>query len=363
MDVVFNSSSPPMQESLTQVFITDIEATYNGMSEMDVHTRANFSYSGTDIESSDSVYGSMLNLIIAPILVVFGTVGNILTLYVLSKSKFTDMTVSVYLRTLAVVDTLFLWISDDMARIIEHVTTTNIFSAEWACKSWTWIRLSLPRISSWLLVAVSIERTICIKYPYKAKIWCTKKNAICVTTFLCLFFLAAFIPFAMMYNAYDTPGACLLSEDVYFAFSLIATLTYSVIPGILITICNFIIIQILLRAARKRSQMLRASCKNLNLNITVMLLINSFVFIILTGPINISLFIEHLCTTEILSDSVYTMLSLMATSNHAVNFLLYLCSCSQFRHELVTIFCTCKNNGSNSTQPSQTNQKLHSNRY
>ena len=67
--------------------------------------------------------------------VIIGTIGNALTLAVMLRPKYRRLSTSVYLMCLAVVDTLYLYVSRLTIHGWEAITTRNMFvDSQWSCK-------------------------------------------------------------------------------------------------------------------------------------------------------------------------------------------------------------------------------------
>lgn len=262
-------------------------------------------------------------MIILIISAAFGTFGNVLSFLVLSRSTFIKKNVSIYLRILAVVDTIVLWISWD----ILYLGRMNY----WLLHIRNWLHCSLALISSWLLVAMSFERAIGIQYPHKARIWLTRKRAIIVSLVISIFY--SIFPI-LPYFGWD---------GHVFGPAIILYTMYSILPGLLIILCNAAIIHALVKASKVHSK-LSAKTKSIHrsdMNITLMLITNGIVFIVLTMPISalVMTFYTPLDVGQFETLSyIAPILRIISQLNHAINFLLYSMSGSMFRSELIQMF-------------------------
>ncbi|WAR14786.1 FMAR-like protein, partial [Mya arenaria] len=95
-----------------------------------------------------SEIASLLWQIVAPVLFLLGTVGNILSILVLTRPSSRKSSTATYLTALAVSDLIVLFF---------------IFAS--------------TELSSWLLVAVTCERIISTMWPHKVRVLCTRRSA------------------------------------------------------------------------------------------------------------------------------------------------------------------------------------------
>lgn len=109
-----------------------------------------------------------------PTIVVFGSVGNILSVIVFFKTKLRKLSSSYYLAALGLSDTVFL--------LVAFVTwlnflSINIYNRPGYCEIFTYISGLCSFLSVWFVVAFTIERYIAVLYPLKRQSMCTVKRA------------------------------------------------------------------------------------------------------------------------------------------------------------------------------------------
>ena len=278
--------------------------------------------------------------IISPLIVAIGIIGNILSLCVLSRKKFRKLSVSVYLRGLAVVDLSTLLVSDTLLHLLEKTTGNYMRDSQgWACKINIWLTLSLPWISSWLLVCISVERVIVVYIPHKAKRLCTTTKAYMVTSFMYLLFLLSNIHAFFMYDIHA--GHCVHLDKIYYdVLGGVAITLYSIVPGLVIVICNLIIVRTLIIMSRVQKTMSHDKSASQNSkNLTVMMVTNCVFFLILTSPYNM---ITTFTDTAAINDNIIFAMFELACLNHAINFFLYVLCGSLFRKELFRMLTCAK---------------------
>ena len=124
--------------------------------------------------------------IIAPMLLVVGVAGNFLSIAVLSRKRMRHTATSVYLRLLAIVDSLVLLVNLPR-QVIYWYTSVSVRDINTVtCKMVRFLAPSFITMSWWLLPIISIDRLILVRYPIWAKTNCSKKLAKVVFTILVL---------------------------------------------------------------------------------------------------------------------------------------------------------------------------------
>jgi hypothetical protein len=133
---------------------------------------------------------SKIFLSICPLLLLFGTFTNIFSLLVLSRKRMRKHSTYVYLAILSVFDLMPLWLG--MIRdYLAHGYGIYIKSA-WLCKLHSFLFYFTLDVSSWILVAVSLDRFFAItfifsNYTRKKLIKIASKPKF-VCSFICIFF-------------------------------------------------------------------------------------------------------------------------------------------------------------------------------
>ena len=114
-------------------------------------------------------------LVMSPILLVIGTVGNSLSICVLLRKHMRKHSVSVYLVGVACADLGVLYIGllrEWLMHLIEiDLRKTNSF----ACRLQMWLQILAFTSTAWILAAYSIDRYLSIAWPLFAKRRCTTK--------------------------------------------------------------------------------------------------------------------------------------------------------------------------------------------
>ncbi|GFS16703.1 growth hormone secretagogue receptor type 1-like [Elysia marginata] len=117
-------------------------------------------------------------LIVSPILLVIGSVGNVMSIAVMSRSNMRTSQASVYLIALSLADLVVLY-TGLIRYFIKEVSGVDIrtLSAAGCRLHITMVYMSLD-ISVWILVAFTGERILSVFMPYKVKNICTRVTSL-----------------------------------------------------------------------------------------------------------------------------------------------------------------------------------------
>lgn len=303
---------------------TTTQAT-TGMADLD-HSMFVTSSMGNISASTNSTLGaepeSLKPLeIVRMMLSVVGLIGNTISFFVFSRKTFSHLSVSVFLRILAVLDNCVI-IVYNVVSVYHSFTTPDVVTVEMGQlpRIGTWFIVSLATSSAWTLVLVSLERVSAVCIPFHVRFIFTKKRAI--VTGLCV------IPLSFVANLSE-----LLLEprkgDAWARPEVFAII-YSGIPSLVLITTSAIV----LTAMHRRRELLRNRAENRGLSI--MLIVSCAVFVVLT----IAFPIYEVCTKKLENEqSVRSILIMITGLNHAVNFIFYGLSGTLFRQELKIMLC------------------------
>jgi hypothetical protein len=99
-------------------------------------------------------------------LIVFGLIGNFLTLKIYSTQRLRKLSISVYFRTISIIDTLMIinaFIFFLKQKFNYNVALVNDFF----CKTVDYFSYATGPISPWIMVVISIDRFFNIAHPKK----------------------------------------------------------------------------------------------------------------------------------------------------------------------------------------------------
>ena len=119
-----------------------------------------------------------------PVLIlIFGSLGNLLSFCVLLRANMRKYSTFCYLACLALVD-IGVIITFCINFISLYHFNYDIQNEPFTCKLFAFSIYFLPQYSSWILVAVSIDRVISAKYLRLAKTWTKPRHSVLVTLIL-----------------------------------------------------------------------------------------------------------------------------------------------------------------------------------
>ncbi|CAC5393223.1 unnamed protein product [Mytilus coruscus] len=314
--------------------------------------------------SDDTLF--VLQCVIFPIITLFGSTGNIMSLVILIQKKLRNST-GVILIAITIADLSFL--ITNMARkssciislideYVEEIYTATIFGPLF------FVITSFSRISAWLVVLVSIERVIAVTFPMKIKIWVSKERmlmaviVIYILTFIFLSPIAFQYTVGSMFNRRTNTTSYFISTSQFYSSyediltihnEILGTVLFRYLPVFLTMLFNLIIIINLQRRSLRRKGMTTSKTDNKSEDkITRMLLIISAVCLLCTTPGSLLLLVSRFVDGfEFFGKYhnifvVFSDLSLLLSMiNSSVNFIIYMVCNKQFSEAYKKIFCRC----------------------
>ncbi len=304
---------------------------------------------------------SILKSYVRPSILVFGILGNVLSIIVLLQRNMRSITTFRYMT--------FLALSDCVALVVMlqswtgyHIQVNN----DAVCKIFTFLFYFSIHFSVTILTVMTIERFIIVSFPLKSRIWISLKRTNNVIGFVSLFILALdghnlFTRTALViggnvrcsYSWYYSPYSK-YGYFIVYVYPWIDAFIYSFIPLTLIFIFNLLIILKLKEKSVISDSKVQGSCdgqsdSNTMRQVTIMLLTVAICFLVLTSPIAVILVVEHIWDpyqSDPLTQATYSMVRRIVNNmmylNHAINFMLYMGTGTGFRRQLIKLVM-CKN--------------------
>ena len=303
--------------------------------------------------------------IIPPIVMLLGTFGNSLTIIVLMRQIKNLSSTAVYLLTLAFSDLLVLYLGP-LRQWIVYLWRVDVRTLSNAgCKIQMFLTYFSIQFSSWLLVAVTMERVISVILPHKVKLGCTtmKAGIAVMTIFICVFGLNCHILYGYG-QVYKPSGkyrcAPIYADYIYFLDNILPWIDFAftfAIPFTLLLTCNMIIIVTLRKNTRRRRKLSLSQKGKGGNSITVMLIMLCVVFFLCLTPVSIYLIVLPYVKAEARKLPFMQMLrqlekilfwhaltNCFGYLNSCTNFMFYFLSGSRFRMEVRALFA-CKKAG------------------
>ena len=292
------------------------------------------------------------SLVIPPITVTLGTIGNVLSGAVLLRPRFSNTNIGVYLLALALADTVYLWASRFLVHWVESITgDENIFASDKGCAAWIYVNHSSSYVSSWVLVAMTYERLTVILIPHRAKVICTRRRAMMYVTAVTFGSLAAASVVWFTFGAKTSVVKPCYIQSMYGTAAELAVATvdiclYSIIPSVLLMVGNGVMGVSLYRQQKFRQCEVAGDTKGTDTRrLMALLLCLTLTFLVCTFPVHVAFLYVHIMrfrgTDRSIPHNWIFYLRVLDASNHAVNFLLYCVSGPMFRQELSEL-CGCR---------------------
>ena len=285
---------------------------------------------------------------------IIGFVGNVISFVIMRRKPLCLNSASVYFSSLAVIDTLGLYIAlvPDMVHYINNVNIRDL--NQWICKLDIFLDFTLFDTSNWILLAVTTDRFIAVWFPFKAKTLNTITRAKCVVLGLMLCgILKNLVLFwsrgeqQAVLNGTSVVLQCGYPNEQLEHFSLfirpwIGLTLYAFVPISAVLTLNLMIVVKVKNLQKFRKSTSQASEEKNLRGMTLMLVSVSIAFLVLVTP-NISLFVsrpywvntpDKQATYELLEAVGICLLHL----NHSCNFFFYCLGAKVFRRQVFKLF-------------------------
>lgn len=293
---------------------------------------------------------------IPPFLIIFGTIGNLLSIIVMSQKSMKDSVTSLLFRILAFIDTLVLYTGLLRYWLIGAFQIDVRLMSMFACKFHTFLVYVTADLSGWILVCITLERCIAVLMPYRYNNICTRTKALILLLIVTILLagINSYLLFSIEFS-FDTVNhyyQCIVTNKFNTfhgnIWPWIDYCLYSLLPFFLILFGNIALLVGISKTRVKREHASNSSSSSRSMSsMTAILITVSFSFWICTSPVSIYLIMQS-TMLENITWKAYSKMTLfwasatiIANVNNAINFGLYCVSGSRFRRELKHIFCQC----------------------
>lgn len=212
-----------------------------------------------------------LDIYAAPVLIFVGTILNIFSIIVLSKKSLRNNTTMFYLLVLSITDLLVLYIGLFRYWLINAFNFDIRIYGSWICKIHAFLVYFSLDFSSWILVAMTVDRCISIMMPLRAKVCCSvsKSRIVVAFIFLIMALLNSHLFYTVDMRRAGTQDAMCTCADGMFYFigriwPWIDLTVFCFLPIGIMLVANFFIIQALTLSSiknpfRKKDRLKRRS--------------------------------------------------------------------------------------------------------
>ncbi|XP_074650371.1 uncharacterized protein LOC141905413 [Tubulanus polymorphus] len=264
-------------------------------------------------------------LVTLPIIFALGLFGNVSTFLVMSSKQFRRLSYANYLVLLSVTDLarcLSLTGIPVFEAILESGFNTGItFSSRVRCIAYEFTFELSVCYSSWLVVAITLERLLVVLFPFTSRLICTPffARVVMAVMFIPNTILSSYTLMIMQYS--PNLGCYFTFENQRMAF--VFTVSYiHFVPVILILSFNSIIAIALYRSRNfGTTKATDGKTKTKNLRTTTMLVTVSLVFAATNMPNTVTSF---MVIPAYLTERLLTAFTVVISVNYAINFYIYL---------------------------------------
>ncbi len=287
-----------------------------------------------------------------PAIVITGVVGNTLSFLVMVKPHNRNISTCVYMACLSVSDTLLLLYQGYSIWILPTFNLHPFVPLHCLWNMFTSFGFSM--VGSLIITAMTFDKFFAIKFPHKSASFSTPNRAKIIVLIVAVFSVVFNLP--QFYVTQLVDGTCMpyARKDIWNQIFMFVSFVFNavLIFGALIVMNGFII-----SAVRGRSKLLQTmgnaentsemtkQQRSVERQITIMLLLVSFLYLILIGPGFVH-FLQWLVVSPTRDPLTYANFVLsynicqkLFFTNNAVNFFLYCVSGRKFRTDLKSVFC------------------------
>lgn len=350
MDFVIDNAGNEALNSTMEVASSKINSTTDFSVNISLNISTNTSNNDSQMyETSRYYYTSpgidvmgIINLVFA----IFGCLGNSLIIIMSIKAKSTLKPSMIYFTALAISDITVLVNNAIVIVVIKQLDWAVALTNPFVCKIGMWVGYSCVQVSSWILVAVTIERLIAITVPFKVKIICYPKvsKIIVFSIFIFIYGMNSHFLYGIRVQ---NGGLCFPLPGMYSFFTemIYPWVEFSVafaVPFVIIVIANSIISYKLYKRSQNLGKIanLQLEIRTKETSVTVMLVVVNVTFVILMSPWALYNVVYNNYENQ-WNDPTYLLLfdvcNTLTNLNSVCNFYLYILSGASFRKEVLSL--------------------------
>ena len=301
--------------------------------------------------------------IFSPFIILLGTIGNVIIIAA-SRKNFKRSPISFLLTVLGIADLIVLfssllrwWVYYAMDKKFDYGSTSPFLCAVHKCFAHFG-----SHMSAWMLVTIAVQRTLSVRFPFRARQFCTMKSTaslVLTVTLLCFALDSHFL-----YHKWTTSDTyihfgnkhiyygCTQSSTDYSYFLVVVWpqldfIMSAALPFFLLITTNSFLIYYLIKQQKSIQNLTNViypanDRMNQQRSITVMLVTNSLMFLILSTPVHIwyigrPFWYDGSETFECVEAIVY----LLWYSNYGMNLYLFCSSSPPFRKKTFDFLRQC----------------------
>ncbi|XP_063406086.1 thyrotropin-releasing hormone receptor-like [Mytilus trossulus] len=321
--------------------------------------------------------GRLFYVYLTPVILIIGILGNSLSLNVFMSKNMRGMCASAYLAALSASDlsTLIFYVTVEWLRrgIVYIYPETKMAFLEYNgfCQVLMYLSYVSRFLSSWLVVAFTVERYIGVCHPLRRRHICTKSSTRRIIAVICLLscILVLYKPvLSGVYYSADGTQYCTSNKRYDFPSFVLDSafaVTITLVPFLIITILNILIVRKLVYTNKrqqhytvktnniqsvKSANIIRTEESIIKLEFTLILLAVSFFFIAFNVPYftiwcRNFIYNKYISQTDSVSlgdieywQGILYISRTIFYMNYCINFFLYSITGTYFRREVKFLF-------------------------
>lgn len=296
----------------------------------------------------------MAGRVAPPIIIILGTLGNTLAVLVLRRMRSSTSTFTLFFTALALSDLALIfigltptWLEFQFDVVVQTYSDTT-------CKMLPWMYYSLGTMSAWFLVAMTVQRVVCVVWPHRKRPTHTRRKALLIVSVIVV--LSFLLNSHLLYGIIlQDRFSCGMKDDhrrFYDTWSWLELAFFSLLPFIFIIISNCLLIRTVVQASRDVRATMRVTGTENNshgdclrwMNLTLITV--SLTFVLLTLPSCImTIMARQVNPNQWSLEERYhfqfwrLVTDLLWFANSSSNFYLYILTGTKFREECKMMFC------------------------
>ena len=285
-----------------------------------------------------------VNKIFPVVVFILGSIGNITGICVLSRKSMRKLSMASAYQYLLASDTFYFIHLPIVNLIFSYPHLDPVAHSVWFCKLFMYADFAFANLSPMLLIYISVERLISIKYPARQFFLKKNKNILIfcflVTIFNMLFYVEAiyffnietlFLNTTALSNQTNSFETCTIRDAHHVhILSYIYLVESTLVPYVLMIICTSFMCYVIF-SSRFTLNIHHSMRRDLKYTVTSISL--NMVFIMLTLPISLANF-----STNLIPNLVFVFTDYLFFSSYGVNFYLLLVFNSVVRKEFLSMF-------------------------
>jgi hypothetical protein len=265
----FNSSSPPTY------YGNNNNNTTNNMTKLIPHF---------GIQHDELSFEKVFEIYIVPVLVVFGTIGNLLILLTVRQRNMSNWSICFYLAAYAVVNIIILVPMSGLEWLCKVTGTKYVTElTDWTCKLWQFVMGVSIYSGIWFMYAMLVDQYIVIWLPHKAQSMCTIFMAKFATVIIVIGLIVVSIHAIWTYELFS--NGCFVSpaqnDILTIVWPWVSLSCYCIIPLLLIII---FIVLVIYGSFTKNTWKKSSSNYQVPIDITFMTVALSIFYVLFVGP-------------------------------------------------------------------------------